>query len=147
MSLATGVSSLATRVATEFKTIRTLITGSGTGTLSGLTTTDKTSVVAAINEVKATGGGGGSSLLPTHTLASIISSATSSGLVANQSYRITDLNLVATAVTSSTYFFDGVLNLSAVAPVPTGYIGHYTRVGDGIRISDAQARTRSFLRC
>jgi hypothetical protein len=53
MSLATNVSNLATRVATEFKTIRTIITGSGTGTLSGLTTTDKTSVVAAINEVKA----------------------------------------------------------------------------------------------
>jgi hypothetical protein len=53
MSLATNVSNLATRVATEFKTIRTLVTGSGTGTLSGLTTTDKSSVVAAINEVKA----------------------------------------------------------------------------------------------
>lgn len=53
MSLASNVTDLATRVATEFKTIRSLVTGSGTGTLSGLTTTDKTSVVAAINEVKA----------------------------------------------------------------------------------------------
>lgn len=56
MSLVTNVGNLATRVATEFKTIRTLITGSGTGTLAGLTTTDKTSVVAAINEVKASAG-------------------------------------------------------------------------------------------
>jgi hypothetical protein len=53
MSLATNVTNLATRVATEFKTIRSLITGSGTGNLSTLTTTDKTSIIAAINEVKA----------------------------------------------------------------------------------------------
>jgi hypothetical protein len=53
MSLATNVTDLATRIGTEFKTIRTLISGSGTGNISGLTTTDKTSLVAAINEVKA----------------------------------------------------------------------------------------------
>lgn len=44
------------RVATEFKTIRTLITGSGTGDLSGLNTTTKTNLVAAINEAAAAGG-------------------------------------------------------------------------------------------
>lgn len=145
MSLASQVTSLATRVATEFKTIRTLISGSGTGTISGLTTTDKTSLVAAINEVKAAGGGG-SSTLPTHTLASLISSAGSSGLTANQSYRVTDLNMVATAITTSTYFFDGVLELDAVTAVPTGYVGHFSRTSSA-KISDAQARTRSFLRC
>ena len=53
MSLVTNVTDLATRISTEFKTVRTLITGSGTGTLAALTTTDKTSVVAAINEVNA----------------------------------------------------------------------------------------------
>lgn len=53
MSLATQVSSLATRIGTEFKAIRVLISGSGTGDISGLTTTDKSSLVAAINEVKA----------------------------------------------------------------------------------------------
>lgn len=56
------INSLATRIATEFKTIRTLISGSGTGTVSGLSTTDKSSLVAAINEVlsvaeSAAGGG------------------------------------------------------------------------------------------
>lgn len=146
MSIASQVSSLATRVATEFKSIRTLISGSGTGNISGLTTTDKSSLVAAINEVKATGGGGGSSTLPTTTLASLVSTAGSSGLTANQSYRVTDLNLVATAITTSTYFFDGVLELDDVEAVPSGYIGHFSRTGSP-KISDAQARTRSFLRC
>ena len=53
MSLATNISDLATRIATEFKTVRTLISGSGTGDVSGLSTT-ATDLVAAINEVKTT---------------------------------------------------------------------------------------------
>jgi hypothetical protein len=53
MSLVSQVSTALTRVGTEFKAIRTLIGGSGTATISALTTTDKTSLVAAINEVKA----------------------------------------------------------------------------------------------
>lgn len=52
MSLATNVTDLATRVATEFKTLRTL-----TGVLTDLTTTAKGSLVAAINEVKASSSG------------------------------------------------------------------------------------------
>src|SRR5437868_3724027 len=54
MSLVTNLTNAFTRIGTEFKTIRTMITGTGTGDLTGLTTTAKTSVVAAINEVKAT---------------------------------------------------------------------------------------------
>jgi hypothetical protein len=52
MSLATQVQSLATRIATECKALRTLINGN-TADLSALTTTTKTNLVAAINEVKA----------------------------------------------------------------------------------------------
>ena len=47
MSLASQVSDLATRIGTEFKAVRATI-----GALTGLTTTNKTSVVAAINEVR-----------------------------------------------------------------------------------------------
>ena len=54
MSLVTQISDLATRVGTEIKAVQTKI-----GTLSSLTTTDKTSVVAAINEVQAEVGSGG----------------------------------------------------------------------------------------
>lgn len=75
MSLATNISNLATRVGTEFKTIRTLISGSGTGTISGLTTTDKSSLVAAINEVQAAGTSGGASDAST-TVKGIIEIAT-----------------------------------------------------------------------
>lgn len=53
MSLATRLSDLITAVGTDIKQLRTWITGSSSGTLTGLTTTDKTNLVAAINEVKA----------------------------------------------------------------------------------------------
>ncbi len=48
MSLATNVSNLATRIGTEIKSVKTSI-----GTLASLTTTSKTSVVSAINEIDA----------------------------------------------------------------------------------------------
>jgi len=51
-SLNSRLSDLATRIATEFKAIRTI-----TGTPASLTTTDKTNLVAAINEVKASSSG------------------------------------------------------------------------------------------
>lgn len=56
MSLVTQISSGLVRLATEAKSLRTLITGSATGDLTGLNTTVKTSLVAAINEVEAGGG-------------------------------------------------------------------------------------------
>lgn len=52
MSLSTNVSNLATRVATEIKAVRTLINGNAAD-LSALTTTDKTNLVAALNELNA----------------------------------------------------------------------------------------------
>lgn len=51
MSIATQVSNLATRIGTEIKAVYSKI-----GTLSSLTTTDKSNLVAAINEVKSTAG-------------------------------------------------------------------------------------------
>lgn len=56
MSLQIRLSDLITRVGTEFKAIRTLISGTGTGNVSALTTTS-TNLVAAINEVKVTADG------------------------------------------------------------------------------------------
>lgn len=52
MSLATNVTDLATRVATEAKALRTLINGNAAD-LAGLNTTAKTNLVAAINEIEA----------------------------------------------------------------------------------------------
>lgn len=51
MSLATNVTNLATRVATEVKAIRTLVNGNAAD-LSALDTATKTSLVAALNELK-----------------------------------------------------------------------------------------------
>lgn len=79
MSLQTRLSDLITAVGTDYKQLRTWMTGSGTGTLAGLNTTDKASLVAAINEVKVTadaGGGGGSEDPASETVAGIAELAT-----------------------------------------------------------------------
>lgn len=52
MSLETRLSDLITAVGTDIKSLRTWITGSGSGSLASLNTTDKTSIIAAVNEVK-----------------------------------------------------------------------------------------------
>lgn len=52
MSLQTNITSLATRMATECKSLRTLINGNAAN-LSSLTTANKTTLVASINELKA----------------------------------------------------------------------------------------------
>lgn len=54
MSLVTQLNTVLTRIGTEFKAIRNV-----TGALANLTTTDKTNLVAAINEVQAEVGSGG----------------------------------------------------------------------------------------
>lgn len=53
MTLQANVETLATRVATEIKSVRTQFAGNASGSLAGLTTTDKTSLLAAINELDA----------------------------------------------------------------------------------------------
>ena len=50
MSLQTRLSDLITSIGTDYKQLRSWITGSSSGTLTGLSTTDKTSLLAAINE-------------------------------------------------------------------------------------------------
>lgn len=53
MSLQVRLSDLITAIGTDYKQLRTWITGSNNGDLTGLTTTAKTSLLAAINEVNA----------------------------------------------------------------------------------------------
>jgi hypothetical protein len=57
MSLQSRMSDLITAIGTDYKTMRTWLFGTSTGDLSGLTTTTKASIVAAINEVKASATG------------------------------------------------------------------------------------------
>lgn len=61
MSLATNVTDLATRIASEVKTLRTLINGNAAD-LSGLTTTAKGNLVAAINEIAGSVGNAGAQI-------------------------------------------------------------------------------------
>lgn len=53
MSLQTRIQDFITAVGTDYKQIRTWISGSSTGDLTGLTTTAKSSLLAAINEINA----------------------------------------------------------------------------------------------
>lgn len=78
MSLSTQIGNLAVRVGTEFKTVRVEIgdVEALIGTLASLTTTDKTSLVAAINEVAAGMGTGGATTLDGLTDVVITSAAT-----------------------------------------------------------------------
>jgi hypothetical protein len=56
--LQTRISDLITAIGTDYKQLRTWISGSSTGDLTGLGTTDKSSLVGAINEVLADVGAG-----------------------------------------------------------------------------------------
>lgn len=51
MSLVTRITDLAVRVATEFKTVKSKMSGNNSGDLSGLATSVKSSLLAAINEL------------------------------------------------------------------------------------------------
>jgi len=53
LSLQIRLGDLATAIATDIKQLRTFVTGSSSGTISGLTTAAKSDLVAAINEVNA----------------------------------------------------------------------------------------------
>jgi len=53
MSLQTRIADLVTAIGTDIKQLRVWTTGSASGSLTGLTTTTKTDIVSAINEVNA----------------------------------------------------------------------------------------------
>lgn len=80
MSLQTRLSDFITAVGTDYKQLRTWITGSSSGTLVGLNTTDKTNLVGAINEVKAAAdsasGGGWTAVDASETVKGIVELAT-----------------------------------------------------------------------
>lgn len=112
MSLVTNLQTAFTRVGTEFKAIRVLISGSGTGGIGGLNTTNKTSLVSAINELYARPVNGGA--LSALSDVTITTAATGNvirydgtkwvNVVAETYYqpRDTDLDAIA-ALTTTTY--------------------------------------------
>ena len=119
MPLAARIQDLAVRIGTEFKAVRATI-----GTLAGLTTTDKTSTVAAINEVR--------------TLAQ---SASSSG-----GAQINDAGTSPTTVWSSTktasQIDTSVAALVATAPAALDTLAELaTALGNRVRVDGAQSFT------
>lgn len=78
MSLLSNLQTFITDVATQLKAVKTSITGSATSlSLTGLTTTDKSSLVAAVNEVKAAVGAGSPTTLD--DLTDVVISAPTTG--------------------------------------------------------------------
>jgi hypothetical protein len=80
MSLQIRLSDFITAVGTDYKTLRTWLTGSSTGDLTGLTTTAKSSIIAAINEVKASATG--SPPVTTEATSGVIRTATQAEVTA-----------------------------------------------------------------
>lgn len=114
MSLATNLQNAFTRVATEFKAIRTLIGGSGTADISALSTTTKTSLVAAINEVNAKPSGGATTL---DGLSDVVVTTPAGGDILRYSGTEWD------NVVGSTYFQPTDADLTAIAALTTTAYG------------------------
>lgn len=120
MALSTNIQNLATRVATESKSLRLLINGNDPN-LNALQTTTKTSLVAAINElVSAIASGGGAQIDDTGTsLMSVWSSSHTSGqitaavdaLVASAPGTLDTLNEIAAALGDDPSFATTITNL------------------------------------
>lgn len=106
MSLATQLSNLATRIGTEFKAVRTSL-----GSLSSLSTTEKSSLVAALNEVYAGVSAGGT------ILADAITDATTIG---KSVLRATDASAARSAIGA------GTSNLAIGTTASTAKAGNYT---------------------
>lgn len=105
MSLATQLSNLTTRIGTEFKAVRSSI-----GSLTSLSTTNKSSLVSAINEVYATVSSGGT------ILADAITDATTTG---KSVLRATDAAAARTAIGA------GTSNLAIGTTASTAKAGNY----------------------
>jgi hypothetical protein len=63
------------------------------------------------------------------TLAQLVAAASAAGLREGEPYHIIDLDMNAIGLSTTTYRFDGVLQLDDSEAVPTGYIGAVSRPG------------------
>ena len=118
MSLLTNLQNLITRIGTEFKTVKTYISGSGTGDVTGLATT-ATNLVGAINEVKTTAdAAGGSAVTSVNGVAgpgAIVITTANVGEVTNLYF--TDARAIAAPLTG---FTSGAGTLAATDTILAG---------------------------
>lgn len=133
MSLATQISNLTTRIATEFKSLRNLVNGGATD-LTALSTSNKTNLVAAINEVASSVGEAGASIndTTTSTLSVWSSSKTNSEIS----------GAVASVVGSSPATLDTLAELGdALGDDPNFATTMTTALGNRVRYDAAQTLT------
>jgi hypothetical protein len=133
MSLQSNITSLATRIATEFKTVKTLISGNNQGDLSGLDTTNKANIVAAINEVNAIaeGAAGGGATIDDVTVStgSVYSSSRTEARIAEE---------VAELVASAPGTLDTLDELAAALGDDANYAATTTTaLGNRVRVDTA----------
>lgn len=134
MSFVTNVQNLATRVATEFKALRNLVNGNAAD-LSGLNTTVKTNLVAAINEVNSKPSGTGG--------ASINDAATSTTTVWSSNKTDSEIGArVATVVNAAPTTLDTLDELAAaLGDDPNFATTTATALGNRVRFDAAQTLT------
>lgn len=133
MSLATQIGNLATRIATEIKSVRTLVNGNASD-LSALTTTAKSNLVAAINEVKASVGSAGATINDTTASTTSVYSSTKT----NSAISTAVANLVA----SSPATLDTLNELAtAIGDDPNYATTTATALGNRLRVDAAQSLT------
>lgn len=126
MSLATNVMNLATRVATEFKAVYAKV-----GNLSSLTTTEKTNLVGALNEIKAALGG------------QIDDATASSTTVYSSSKTMAAINAAISALTDSAPGLLDTLNelAAALGDDPNFAATMSTALGNRVRVDAEQVLT------
>lgn len=137
MSLATNITDLATRVATEIKAVRTLVNGNQAG-LSALTTTNKGNLVSAINElqaaVQAASQSGGAAINDTSPSTASVYSSTKTQAQIDAA--------VAALVTGAPGLLDTLDELAnALGDDPNFATTTATALGNRVRVDAAQALT------
>ena len=141
-TLQVRITDLATRVATEIKSVKTLINGNAAD-LSALTTTQKTSLVAAINELKNAVDNAGSSI----TISDSTSSTTqvwSSSKIASEIQAAKDAltNGAAAALDTLAELASALGNDASFASTVTTALGYRLRFDD-VQTLTAQQKTQA----
>lgn len=133
MSLTSQVSTLSTRIGTEFKTVRAAL-----GANTALTTTDKSTLVAAINEIDASLSGAGATINDSAASGTSVYSSTKTQSVADAAALAAKSDVLGGAGAA----FDTLGELQALMQADdTETTGILTALGLRLRFDAAQALT------
>lgn len=132
MTLQARFGNLITALGTDYKTIKTWIFGSTSGSLANLTTIDKTSIVHAINEVKA--GNSGSPADASTTVKGISERATDAEALA---FSATDVTLSPSNLGAITNVNNGLVKLDGSGKVAAAQLPAF--VDDAIEAANFAA--------